>query len=82
MNMLEKFLNVTTNHDEELFAARNSAQAELAESIGVELGVWIDMGYHDKFREVLDANPTILEDLLDKSKHDEIIAELKNKLYH
>ncbi len=81
MNLFEKFRDVITNHQEELLAARNAAQFEIAERRGVEFGAWMDMKENDRFRAIVDADPEILERLANKDTHEKTIDEIANKLY-
>ena len=80
--MLERFFESTESHQDKLLAGRNAAQVDLAEAMGVDLGVWIDMGYADIFSKVLEANPTIVEDLADPKTYKETVEELKAKVNH
>ena len=82
MNIFEQFMSVATNHNEKVTAVRNATQHKLAEEMGVELGIWIDMGYAKRFDEITKANPTILEDLLNKDTHDKTFEEIKTKIYN
>lgn len=82
MNFFESFKELATNHDEELLAARNAAQYELAEKKGVDFGLWMDMKYDDQFRNLVEQDPEILERLIDDKTHGEEIEKLATKLYH
>jgi len=81
MTGLEDFTEVAENHEQELQAARNSAQVELAEGINMELGDWISK-FSSRFDEILIDSPSMLEDLLDKNTHTETIEEIRARIYN
>ena len=82
MKMLEKIISKVENRKEELLLTRNLTQMRLAQDIGEELGVWIDMGYAKKFAAVLDEDPSLIEALADEKTYEDTVAKIKTKIYH
>ena len=81
MNKLEQFFENAVTPEDRIVAARNAAQFELAEKLGIPFDKWMEMKYHDKFRVILESDPDLVGKLVDINLHDEAVEEIAKKHY-